>query len=90
VLAFDERTSTRPLVVGKELVFAAASKAYRVSFVTNTITTADIPEGAQLSATSTGLFASALTSFGRVEMAMHDRAAHTVSSVDSDDDSSWY
>ncbi|MFN0248202.1 MAG: hypothetical protein ACKV2T_15025 [Kofleriaceae bacterium] len=96
VLAFDERTSSRALVVGNQgvgspaVVFATASKAYRVSFVTNTIATADIPEGAQLSATSTGLFATGLTSFGRVELAMTDRAAHTVSSVPSDDDSSWY
>jgi hypothetical protein len=90
VLAFDERTSTRPLVVGKELVFATASKAYRVSFVTNTIATADIPEGASLSATGTGLFASGLTSFGRVEIAMSERTTHSVSSVVSDEDSSWY
>jgi hypothetical protein len=90
VLAFDERTASRPLVVGKDLVFATRSKAYRVSFVTNTIATADIPEGAQLSATSTGLFATGLTSFGRVVIGMADSATHTVSMVTSDDDSSWY
>jgi hypothetical protein len=90
VLAFDERTASQPLVVGKDLVFATRSKAYRVSFVTNTIATADIPEGAQLSATSTGLFATGLTSFGRVVIGMADSATHTVSMVTSDDDSSWY
>ncbi len=90
VLAFDERTSTRPLVMGKELVFATASKAYRVSFVTNTVATADIPAGAQLSAMSTGLFASGLTSFGRVEIAMTERTAHSVSTVAADEDTSWY
>jgi hypothetical protein len=90
VLAFEERTSTRPLVIGKELVFATQSKAYRVSFVTNTIATAEIPDGAALSATSTGLFATGLTTFGRVEIAMTERSAHTVSTVASADDSSWY
>jgi len=90
VLAFDDNAGSRPLVVGKDLVFSTATKAYRVSFVTNTIATAEIPEGASLSATSTGLFASGLTSFGRVEIAMNERSAHTVSTVVSDDDSSWY
>ncbi len=90
VLAFDEPTSSRPSVIGKELVFATRSKAYRVSFVTNTIATADIPEGAALSATSTGLFATGLTSFGRVEIAASEPAAHTVSTVVTSDDSSWY
>jgi len=90
VLAFDERTSSRPLVIGKDLVFATASKAYRVSFVTSTIATAEVPDGASLSATNTGLFATGLTSFGRVEIATSDRAAHSVSTVTVDDDSSWY
>lgn len=90
VLAFDEATSSRPVVIGKELVFASRSKAYRVSFATSTIATADIPEGASLSATSTGVFATGLTSFGRVEIAMSERPAHTVSHVVADDDSSWY
>ena len=90
VLAFDERTSSRPLVVDKQLVFATASKAYRVSFVTTTIATADIPDNASLVATSTGLFATGLTSFGRVDIAMTDQPAHTVSMASVDDDSSWY
>lgn len=90
VLAVEDTTGSRPIVAGAALVFGTRSKAYRVSFVTNTITSAEVPEHASFSATSTGLFATGLTTFGRVEIAMNDVPAHTVSAVVGDDDLSWY
>jgi hypothetical protein len=89
VLAFDEHGASRPVVMGKELAFATSTKAYRVSFVTNTIATAPLASAVGLTSTSAGIFVAGARSFGRVQLPS-EAVAHSGAKVASSDDSEWY